>query len=391
MSEETEQENPVVEQIETATEGEQAPVQQTEDGTIQVNLADLQKQVEIPEEVIIPKAETPKLEIVGEDTAPTVVEEVAEQPVLQEITEDEVIEQVESITEEIEQAVVEQQSGTPLPENIQKVVDFMEDTGGTLDDYVKLSQDYSKLNETQLLREFYENTKPHLDTEDINFLMEDNFAYDEELDEERDVRRKKLAHREELAKAKKHLDGMKSKYYEEIKAGSRLSPDQKNAVDFFNRYTKENKEATRLADMSAQTFLQKTDQVFNESFKGFDYSVGDKKYRFNVKDASGTKETQSDINNFVKKFLNKDNQMSDAKGYHKSLFTAMNADVVANHFYQQGKTDAMKDSMQRTKNVDMSPRGAHEKVNASNGWTVRSVPSENTSSSKLKIRNVKQK
>ena len=391
MSKEQEQETPVAEQEAVVVEETQSPVQQADDGTIKINMADLQKQSAEPEIIEESEPTIPQLEIVSEVVAeePVVTEEEIEQPVLQEITEEEVVEQVETIAEEIEQAVVEQQLGNPLPENIQKVVDFIEETGGSLDDYVRLNQDYSSLDETQLLREFYENTKPHLDREDIDFLMEDNFAYDEDIDEDRDIRRKKLARREELQKAKTHLDGMKSKYYEEIKAGSKLSPDQKNAVDFFNRYTKESEEANKTAELSAQTFLQKTDQVFNESFKGFDYSVGDKKYRFNVKDSSGIKETQSDINNFVKKFLNKDNQMSDAKGYHKSLFTAMNADAVANHFYEQGKADAMKDSMKRTKNVDMSPRGAHEKVAASNGWSIRAVPSDNTSSSKLKIRNVK--
>ena len=310
-----------------------------------------------------------------------------EQPVLEEITEEEIEEIVEDVKEEVEDAIEEaQQTGEPLPENIQKVVNFMNETGGTLEDYVKLNTDYSSLSEKQLLREYYENTKPHLDKEEIDFLMQDNFSYEEDVDEERDIRKKKIAYKEELARAKNHLDGLKTKYYEEIKAGSRLTEDQQKAVNFFNRYNKENAEASKLAEKQKNVFLNQTKNVFSNDFKGFDFSVGEKKYRFNVKNANEIKESQSDINNFVKKFLNDKNEMSDAKGYHKSLFTAMNPDKVAQHFYEQGKADAMKESMAKTKNVNMDARGVHEKVSTSNGWTVRSVNGEDTSKLKIKIR-----
>jgi hypothetical protein len=312
----------------------------------------------------------------------------AEESFLEEITEEEVVEAAEELEEQVEQAIVEQAAGVELPENIQKVVEFMNDTGGSLQDYVKLNTDYSQLNESQLLREYYEATRPHLDKEDVDFIMEDKFAFDEDIDEERDIRRKKLAKREELAKAKSHLDGLKSKYYEEIKGGSRLAPEQKKAVDFFNRYTKENEAATQIAEKQANVFLNKTDKVFNEDFKGFDYQVGDKKYRFKVKDAPKVKETQSDINNFIKKFLNENNEMSDAKGYHKGIFTAMNADSIANHFYEQGKADAMKNSISKSKNVQMGARGVHNEVKAPGGWGLRAVDSGD-SGSKLKIKSFK--
>ena len=312
----------------------------------------------------------------------------AEESFLEEITEEEVVEAAEELEEQVEQAIVEQAAGVELPENIQKVVEFMNDTGGSLQDYVKLNTDYSQLNESQLLREYYETTRPHLDKEDVDFIMEDKFAFDEDIDEERDIRRKKLAKREELAKAKSHLDGLKSKYYEEIKGGSRLAPEQKKAVDFFNRYTKENEAATQIAEKQANVFLNKTDKVFNDDFKGFDYQVGDKKYRFKVKDAPKVKETQSDINNFVKKFLNENNEMSDAKGYHKGIFTAMNADSIANHFYEQGKADAMKTSISKSKNVQMGARGVHNEVKAQGGWGLRAVDSGD-SGSKLKIKSFK--
>ena len=340
---------------------------------------------EVPEQnVEEANAESAREERV-EDDVPEQEEEV-EQPVLQEITEEEVEEAAEELHEEVAEAIEEaRESGVELPENIQKVVDFMNETGGTLEDYVRLNTDYASLNEDALLREYYQNANPHLDKEDIDFLMQDKFSYDEDLDDETEVRRKKVERKQELAKAKNHLEGLKSKYYEEVKMGSRLSPDQQKAVDFFNRYNKESEESAKIAERQSKRFKQESAKVFNDKFEGFDFNVGDKKYRFNVKDKKGISETQSDINNFIGKFLDKNGEMSNAKGYHKSLFTAMNPDQVAQHFYEQGKADALKDSVAKSKNVNMNPRGVHEKVTASNGVTYKVLnPSE--SGSKLKVR-----
>ena len=304
-----------------------------------------------------------------------------ETSVLEEITEEEVEEQVE-------EAIAEAQAtGKPLPENIQKLMDFMDDTGGDLSDYVKLNQDYSKLDDTSLLQEYYKQTKPHLDQEEINFLMEDTFSYDEDMDDDRDIRRKKLALKEQVASAKSHLDGQKSTYYEEIKAGSKLTTEQQKAVNFFDRYNKESEVTQKTVKTNTDIFTQKTEQVFNDKFKGFEYNVGDKKYRFNVNNADEVKNTQSDISNFTKKFLDKNSALTDAKGYHKSLYTAMNADAVAKHFYDQGKADAMKNSMAKAKNVDMNPRQAHGKIKA--GGTTYKVLGNDSSDFKFKIKNNK--
>ena len=317
------------------------------------------------------------------------VQEELESEFLQEITDEEVVEQVEELEEQVEQAIVEQSAGVELPENIQKVVNFINETGGSLEDYVKLNVDYGSLDEDQLLKEYYQTSKPHLDGDEVAFLLDENFAFDEDIDDDRDVIKKKIARKEELSKAKTYLDNLKSTYYEEIKGGSKLAPEQKKAVDFFNRYTKENELATQTAEKQTNAFLDKTGKLFNENFKGFDYSVGDKKYRFKVKDAETVKNNQSDINNFIKKFLNEDGVMSDAQGYHKSLFTAMNADSVAQHFYEQGKSDAMKESVSNSKNIKMGARGVHENVKPNNGgWSVRSVDSGG-SDSKLKIKSFK--
>ena len=283
--------------------------------------------------------------------------ETQETPVVEEITEEEVKEQVEDLAEEAQEAVAEAEAtGKALPENIQKLVDFMEDTGGDLEDYVRLNQDYSELDNLSLLKEYYKQTKSHLNDEEIDFMMEDNFSFDEDYDDEKQVRRKKLALKEQVAEAKRHLDGVKSKYYEEIKAGSKLTSEQQKAIDFFNRYNKESKEEEKVVENQTRAFLNKTNQLFNKNFKGFEYNVGEKRFRFNVKDANNVKETQSDINNFVGKFLNKNNEMEDTAGYHKGLFTAMNSDAIAKHFYEQGKADALKDSIAKSKNVSMDPR-----------------------------------
>lgn len=329
-------------------------------------------------------ADSPVLEIINDEP----ISEIQE-PVLEEVTDEDVQEIVETIKNDIEDAIESRSDGTPIPENIQKVIDFINDTGGSLEDYVRLNTDYASLNEDQLLKEYYQSTRPDLDKEEIEFLLEDKFQFDEDYDDDKEIKRKKLARKEELLKARKYLDSLKTKYYDEIKAGSRLNPEQQKAIEFFNRYNKENEEETKLSEKQKSVFMAKTKEVFSDQFKGFEYTVGEKKYRFNVKNAEEVKNSQSDISNFIKKFLNDKNEMVDAKGYHRSLFTAMNPDAIANHFYEQGKADAIKESFTKSKNVDMDPRGVHEPVKLGNGWSVRSVDGVSASEYKIKIRNNK--
>ena len=375
---------------------QQSPVSLSDDGTFKLDLSkqsESSKVIDQESAEVIPAQETEIIQEVKTDpTSVQIDEQIAEElenEFLQEITDEVIIEKAEILTAQVEEAIINQPPGVELPANIQKVVDFINETGGSLEDYVKLNVDYASLNEDQLLKEYYQTSKPHLDIDEVSFLLDENFAYDEDTDDDRDIIKKKIARKEELSKAKVYLDNLKSKYYEEIKGGSRLAPEQKKAVDFFNRYTKENELATQTAEKQTNVFLDKTGKLFNEDFKGFDYSVGDKKYRFKVKDTESVKNTQSDINNFIKKFLNEDGIMSDAQGYHKSLFTAMNADSVAQHFYEQGKADAMKESISNSKNIQMGARGVHENVKPNNGgWSVRSVESGG-SDSKLKIKSFK--
>jgi hypothetical protein len=334
-----------------------------------------EKPTEVVQEVV---EETPQEQTTTESDTPVKKDE----PVIEEVTKEEVKEVAEEVVDAIEES---EATGKPLPENVQKLVDFMEETGGDLQDYVKLNRDYSKSNDMEVLEEYYKNTKPHLSSEEIEFLMEDKFSFDQEADEEIDIKRKKLALKEQVADARAHLDRQKSKYYEEIKSGVKLTAEQQKAIDFFNRYNKESKETEKTAKIQKDTFLKKTDQVFNDKFKGFEYNVGEKKYRFNVNNVNEVKENQSNINNFVKKFLNKDQVMEDAKGYHKSLFTAANADAVANHFYEQGKADALKETIAKSKNISTNARGSHGEVEA--GGIKVKVLGEDSNDFKFKIRN----
>ena len=405
-------ENATEEKIESTPNGDKIKIKKPKfsKNTEEVVKVDLREVNKSEEEVITkeeekeenvieeqPLAEEPTTDeaVGGEDTQSEVKQEDKEQvpedeqsSVLEEITQEEVVEQkTEELIEEVKEAVEEQkETGVDLPENIQKVVDFMSETGGTLEEYVRLNQDYSSLDEKQLLKEFYRSTKPHLTSDEVDFLMEDSFSYEEDIDDERDIKRKKLALKEQVASAKSHLDGLKSKYYEEIKAGSKLTSEQQKAVDFFNRYNKESDETSKVVEKQKLTFNKKTNEVFSNEFKGFEYKVGDKRYRFNVKEAGKVKETQSDINNFVRKFLNENNEMVDAKGYHKSLFTAMNSDAIANHFYEQGKADAIKESVARAKNIDMNPRQGHEGFVDAGGIKVRALTGDNSSDFKFKIK-----
>ena len=298
-------------------------------------------------------------------------------------TQDQVLEEItEELADEVVEAIEEAEAtGASLPEGVQKLVDFMEDTGGDLEDYVRLNRDVSSIDDQDALREYYKSTKPHLSAEEVDFLMEDQFAYDEDADGERDIKRKKLARKEQVAEAKAYLDRQKSKYYEEIKAGSKLTDEQQKAINFFNRYNKEEEQKQQQVKQQTSAFTKKTEQVFNDKFKGFEYNVGEKRYRFNINNADQVKESQLDINNFVRKFLDEDNTMSDAKGYHKSLYTAMNADAIAQHFYEQGKADALRDNVANAKNVNTSARSTQGQ--AKGGIKVR-VLDEDVASFKFK-------
>jgi hypothetical protein len=293
------------------------------------------------------------------------------------------IEEIEEETKEVvqkepQQTVAEQKQ---LPENIDKLVAFMEETGGTVEDYVRLNADYTNVDSKTLIREYYKQTKPHLDSEDVSLLLED-FDYDEDIDEPKDIRKKKIAFKEEAAKAKDFLEGLKGRYYDEIKLRPGVTQEQQKALDFFNRYNEEQ----QAVQSKHKGFIDRTNDLLNDNFKGFDFNVGEKKFRYGIKNPKNVAQAQSDITNFIGTFLNKEGEIGDMQGYHKALYAARNADTIAQHFYEQGKADAVKDVMAKSKNISTEPRQTASGEVFVNGLKVKAI--SGVDSSKLKIKKV---
>ena len=345
----------------------------------------------------IPVGETKKV-VVGEQTgdSPKVDERVPESSPVSEIKEEEeenkpieekVEKEIQEIGEKIEEKVIaptpeEAREVAKLPENIEKVVDFMKETGGSLEDYVRLNADYSNVDNDTLLREYYKQAKSHLDSNEINFMIEDNFSFDEEVDEEREVRKKKLAYKEEVAKAKNHLEGLKSKYYEEIKLRPGVTQDQQKAMDFFNRYNEEQ----NTAQQQHETFKSNTKNYFSNDFKGFDIDLGEKKFRYGVKNPSEVATKQSNISNTIKKFLDDKGNVKDVKGYHKAMYAAENVDKIAQHFYEQGQSDATKDLIAKSKNITEDVRTTPNTDVFIGGLKVKAISGLDSSKLKIKTR-----
>lgn len=335
----------------------------------------------------VTKVELPKVD--EGNTEPTVITQSIETPteevthinVIQEISEEEVIASSKELEQEAAEAVsVAESTGKQLPENIEKLISFMEDTGGTVEDYVRLNADYSNVNNELLLKEYYKKTRPHLNEEEIDFLMDDRFAYDEDEDDERDIRKKKLAFKEEVAKAKGFLEDLKEKYYEEVKLRPSVNKDQQKALDFFNRYQKEQE----VVEDQHLKFKSDTKSFFSQDFKGFDFKLGEKNFRYGVQNTDVVADKQSNITNLVKKFLNDKGEVTDLKGYHKAMYAAENVDTLANHFYEQGKADAIKEITAKSNNISTAPRQTASGEIFVNGFKVKAI--NGVDSTKLKIK-----
>ena len=297
---------------------------------------------------------------------------------IKEVTEAE----VKKVEAEVKEAIRDEKVlGKALPENIEKLVSFMEETGGTIEDYTRLNADYSSIDDVTLLKEYYKKNKPYLESDDIDLLLED-FVIDEDMDEERDARKKKLAFKEEVAKAKNFLEETKSKYYDEIKLRPGVTQEQQKAMDFFNRYNKQQEQA----EQQHQTFKDNTKKLFSDDFKGFDISVGEKKYKYNIQNKDKVAENQSNITNLVGKFLDENGNVQDVNGYHKAMYAAENVDKIAAHFYEQGKADAVKDVVNKSKNLsDTKARTSQGEVFI-NGLRVKAISGADSTKLKVKTR-----
>ena len=307
-----------------------------------------------------------------EGTTENVIEEI---PITEEDKKKEIEQKVEE-TKPVEQPVKQ------LPENVEKLVSFMEETGGTVEDYVRLNADYNTIDNEALLREYYKNTRPHLTYDEVNFLLEDNFKVDEEVDEEREIKKKNLAYKEEVGKAKSYLNDLKSKYYDEIKLRSNVNAEQEKAINFFNRYNEDQKTLSQ----QREVFQKVTKDTFTDEFKGFDFKVGDKKFRYGVRNPNEIVEKQIDISPFVETFLDDKGMLVDPQGYHKAMYAARNSDTIAKHFYEQGKADATKDLVAKTKNLSTEPRKESSGDVFVGGIKVKAISGSDASKLKIKTR-----
>jgi len=301
--------------------------------------------------------------------------------IMHEVTNEEVAAASQVLTTEVEEAIQTAQStGKALPENVEKLVSFMEETGGTVEDYVRLNADYTSINNEALLKEYYKKSRPHLDAEEIEFLMEDRFSYDEDEDDERDIRKKKLAFKEEVAKARTFLEELKGKYYDEIKLRPGVTKDQQKATDFFNRYN----EQQQVVETQHSKFKSDTKSFFTQEFKGFDFKVGEKNFRYGIQNPEVVADKQSNITNLIKRFLNDKGEVTDLAGYHKTMYAAENPDTLANHFYEQGKADAIKEIVAKSNNITTTPRQTSTGEIFVNGFKVKAI--NGVDSTKLKIK-----
>ena len=396
----TEKQEEVLQEVNTDVKSEETPVEQSKQEEPKIKVRILEEGDDFKLKAREPKAKEEKSQeqtglekaVKKEDEEKIVKEENEEKKtedlVLEEVTQEEIAEaekaEVETIVEE--KPIEQKQPEVVVPENLQDLVKFMEETGGSLEDYTRLNADYSTIDDNALLREYYKTTKPHLDMEEINFLIEDNFQVDEEIDEPRDIKKKKLAFKEEIVKARKHLTGLKDQYYKEVKLGSKLTSEQKEAVDFYNTYNQEQATNSEIQKRQIEHFQKSTNNVFSDNFKGFDFNVGEKTYRYNINNAQDVKTYQSDIVNFVGEFLDENNMMKDAKGYHKALYAGKNIDKIVKHFYDQGRADAIKETTMSAKNIDMSPRTTAKPVVDASGMKFRVLSGDDSSGLKFKIR-----
>ena len=296
--------------------------------------------------------------------------------------------QEEPIEEEqpVQQSQPVEQPEINVPEGVLELVNFMNETGGSMEDYIRLNKNYEDLDNKDLIKEYYSITKPHLTSDEANFLIEDNYSFDKEIDDPLDIKRKELAYKEEVAKAKQYLEGQKNQYYKEVKNTGGLSKEQQKAVDFFNRYNTEQHEIAQQQEKATNQFKLKTNEVFNQEFKGFDFNVDNKTFKYKLKDVDNVKNTQMDVMNVIGSYLDDNRTLKDGYGYHKALFAAKNADSIANHFYQLGKTEAVKEIAAESKNINMDPRQTSSGVVESGGIKVRAISGDDSSKLRIKLK-----
>jgi hypothetical protein len=286
----------------------------------------------------------------------------------------------------VDQLFEQREKNEELPEDVKGYFDYKKSTGRGIEDYVKLNRDFSSMDEDQLLSEYLLASGEATDSEDVEVLMDD-YSYDEDLDEERDIKKTKLAKKKAIAKAKNFFEEQKEMYKQPLESSTvGVSDEQMQEIEEYKRYLAEADTAQEEIKRKREWFTEKTDQVFQD-FKGFDFKIGEDTFTFKPGETDRIKEQQMDYQGFVRKFIDKDTGMlSDAAGYHRALAVAMNPNKFASFFYEQGKSDATESVTRRMKNVDMTERKAPQVSNRKDGLQIKSISTPSSTGLKIESR-----
>jgi len=331
---------------------------------------------EIEQELLDKHEEKFNQETTKEETTEVVVEETVEQST-PELKDEDVLSYIKGRYNKdinsVDELFKEREANEELPSDVSAFLKYKKETGRGIDDFMKLSKDFNALSPEKLLAEYYSATESDLDDEDINYMIEDRFGYDPDFDEEKDIKKKEIAKKKELAKAKKFFEDQKEQYKSPLESsGSLVSDEDKENYNAYKKYVQDAQTVQQESYKKSEYFQKKTEELFNQDFKGFDFNIGDKDLKFLPGDPADLKKSQSDLTNYISKYLDSDGLISDAVGYHRSLSVAMNPEKFAKFFYEQGKAEALLDTAKQTKNIDMEVRTSPQSISSS-GVKVKSI------------------
>jgi len=279
--------------------------------------------------------------------------------------------------ESVDDLFTQREQNNELPEDVSAFLNYKKETGRGINDFIKLQVNYDELNPDQVLRDYYSATENDLDSEDIEYLIGEKFSYDEELDEESVVKQKQIAKKRELAKAKKYFNDLKETYKVPVESASTpVNEEELESYNAYKEYISQSQSVQEENSKRAEYFAKKTEELFNDEFKGFEFVIGDQKLVFTPGEAKEVKNVQSDINNFISKYLDDNGMVKDHVGYHKALSAALNPDKLATYFYEKGKADAVGDVTKRSKNIDMNVRTSPQQLSNNSGLKIRAVESK---------------
>ena len=344
-----------------------------QDGVERINL---QKAPPEKESVVEEKVEEPEVEA-QKVSAP----EMSDSDVLSYI-ENKYGEEVSSLDD----FIVKRNTSEELPEDVKAYFEYKKETGRGIDDFVKLQQDYDSMNPDSLIASYYSVTEEGLDSEDIQYLMDDKFGYDEDLDDDKEKKKKQLAKKRELSKAKKYFKEQKEKYKLPLESRGVISESDDKEIKAYRKYIEQNAVYEKETANKLNWFKEETNKVFNKDFKGFEFVINDKKISYLPSAVEDVKKSQSSIDNFIKQYVDDRGLVKNTSQYHRALSMAMNPDKYAKFFYEQGKADAVDNISKKTKNINMDVRSAPQ-VTSKSGFKVRSLNQD--SGRGLKIRSIK--